>query len=147
MALKSAGSSPAFPIIQYNHYSYVVNHFNILNSKRLKSKKILYNKKTIKLVKVLHNYGIISYFTILKSSNSNQYINFSSPYYNNFTYFSSIRLVSTPSKAHYISLKALRLASKSIGASIIFLETSKGIITHNEALRLSVTGRILCIIL
>lgn len=146
MALKSAGSSPAFPIIQYNQYAYVVNHFNILNSKRLKSKKIVKNKKTIKLVKSLYYNGVISNFTISKS-NDRQYVIFNSPYYGNFTYFSSIRLVSTPSRAHYISIKALKLASKSIGTSLIFLETTKGVITHIEALKFNITGRILCVVL
>jgi ribosomal protein S8 len=46
-----------------------------------------------------------------------------------------------------MSLKALKLATISIGASTIFLETSQGIITHIDALRLGITGRILCVIL
>ena len=148
MALKSAGSSPAFPIIKYNHYAYVINHYNILNSKKLKSKKILKTVKTLKLVKALHYYGIISNFLIVTSGPRNRhYITFSTPHFSNTTYFSSIRLVSTPSKAHTISINAIRLATKSMGTSLIFLETSKGIITHLDALRLNITGRILCVVL
>ena len=148
MALKSAGSSPAFPIIKYNHYAYVTNHFNILNSKRLKSKKIVKTVKTLRLVRALHRSGIISHFLLTRSNkNGRPFITFNTPYYGNSNYFSSIRLVSTPSRAHFISIKALKLASKSIGASIIFLETSSGIITHLDAMRLNITGRILCVVL
>lgn len=148
MALKSAGSSPAFPIIKYNHYAYVTNHFNILNSKKLKSKKIIKTVKTLRLVKALHKNGIISNFVITTNKyNGRSHILFNSPYYSTANFYSSIRLVSTPSRAHFMSLKALKLATISIGASTIFLETSQGIITHIDALRLGITGRILCVIL
>ena len=148
MALKSAGSSPAFPIIKYNQYAYAINHYNILNSKRLKLKKIVKTNKTLALVKALSRCGVISHFLIKKSSCSKyNLIIFNVPYYSNSNFFSSVRLVSTPSKAHYISLKALKLANKSIGTSIILLETTAGIITHIDALRLNITGRLLCVVL
>ena len=148
MALKSAGSSPAFPIIPYNHYAYVINHFNILNSKRLRNIKIIKTVKTLRLVKSLHRNGIISHFIMVRSQTNNRpFIVFDTPYYGSSSYFSCIRLVSTPSRAHFISIKALKLATKSIGNSIIFLETNSGIITHLDALRLNVTGRILCVVL
>ena len=147
MALKSAGSSPAFPNIKYNTYSYIVNHFNISNSKRLKSTTVLKTRKSLRIVTALKKYGLISIFVLNSPLNSRKTITFTTPYYSTSTYYSSIRLVSTPSKAHYISLSSLKLAAKSIGSSVIFLETSKGIISHSDALRLGVAGKLLCVIL
>lgn len=148
MALKSVGSSPAFPNIRYNQYAYVINHFNILNPKRMKSIKIIKTTGTMRLVRALHRYGVISNFIVVRSASKlREQIIFTSTQYSCSTYFGSIRLVSSPSKAHTISIKALRLASKSVGTSLIFLETNKGIITHTEALKMNVTGRILCVVL
>jgi ribosomal protein S8 len=43
-------------------------------------------------------------------------------------------------------LRALKLASLSMKSSIILLSTNKGIIDHNEAIRLRVGGTILCVL-
>ena len=54
--------------------------------------------------------------------------------------------MSTPSKKHTISLKGLNLLKKISGTSLIILETSRGIISHIDALKLGVGGLILCVV-
>jgi ribosomal protein S8 len=54
--------------------------------------------------------------------------------------------VSSPSKCYNISLKGLILATKSLGNSIIILETDKGIITHIDAIQYNIGGKLLGII-
>jgi ribosomal protein S8 len=143
------GSSPAFPILPYNAYSYVVNHFNLVNSKKQVKKTIVLTKKTLRLVTVLHSQGVINHFLIHKSTLSGvpkYYITFSPLFYKSTPFFKNVRLVTTPSRKHTISLTALRMASHSVRSSVILLSTSQGIIPHTEALNLQIGGLILCIL-
>ena len=66
--------------------------------------------------------------------------------YKKSPFFKSIRLVSTPSKAFTIKLSTLRVLQPSLGQSLMILETTNGLITHREALKLKISGRILCVI-
>lgn len=145
----SVGSSPAFPTTPYNAYSYVVNHFNLLNSKKQVKKTIMLTKKTIRLVNVLHSQGVINHFLVHKNISGQvpaYYITFSPLFYKSVPFFRNVRLVTTPSRKHTISLKALRLVSPSVRSSVILLSTSQGIIPHSEALSLRIGGLILCIL-
>ena len=45
-----------------------------------------------------------------------------------------------------IKYKSLRILERSIGETILILETNKGIITHKEASNLKIGGKILCIL-
>ena len=143
------GSSPAFPITPYNAYSYVVNHFNLVNSKKQVKKTIILTKKTLRLVKVLHSQGVINHFLIHKNVSLGvpaYYITFSPLFYKSIPFFRSVRLVTTPSRKHTVSLSALRLVVPSVRSSVILLSTSRGIIPHTEALALKIGGLILCIL-
>lgn len=51
--------------------------------------------------------------------------------------------MSTPSKRFNVKLKTLKIMDISIGKSLIILETSRGFITHKEALRLGISGKLL----
>jgi ribosomal protein S8 len=129
-----------------NRYTYVISHFNILNSKKLKYKKILNTKKTLELIQVLHSQGVLASYTILPSTNKNiSYIYFAAIYFKHLPFYSTLRLVSTASKKHYISLSALKLLTKSIGNSLVIMQTSKGLLSHKEALNLNLGGVVLCI--
>jgi len=66
--------------------------------------------------------------------------------YKKLPFFKHLRLVSTPSKAFTIRLTTLRILDKSIGQTIIILETSHGLLLHKAALKKQVSGRILCVI-
>jgi len=57
-----------------------------------------------------------------------------------------MQLISTISKKFTISVKALTILDKSLKNSILLIETSRGIITHKEALRRHLGGLLLCLI-
>ena len=67
-------------------------------------------------------------------------------FYKNMSFFRKIKLVSTPSKRFNLKLRTLQILSKSLGETILILETSSGIITHIDALKLKIGGKILLVI-
>ena len=140
--------------IKYNSYAYVVNHLNLAMSRKQLSIKIKYTKKTITLVKALYTIGYISNYVITKNNkivdtktkldSYSTYITLSVVYFKNTSFFKSLRLVSTPSRRHTITLRGLQLVTLSIKSSVIVLSTPHGIIDHREAIRLKTGGLILC---
>ena len=154
------GSSPTFPKIPYNTFAYTINHINIALSKKQFYSSIILTKNSLCLIKALYKTSYINNYIIInkhsfynpeqhklcnKKSNR-RLIRFSILYFKNKSFFKSIRLVSTPSRKHTISLHALKMASLSMKSSIILLSTNKGIIDHNEAIRLKIGGAILCVL-
>lgn len=67
-------------------------------------------------------------------------------FYKRSPFFKGVRLISTPSKAFTIKITTLNILNKSLGNTILLLETSRGIITHGEALKFHIGGRLLCVI-
>lgn len=143
----SVGSNPAFPImnIPYESNAYVTNHLNIAISRKLLRIRIVYAKSTIKLVKILFSIGVIKNFTVVKSVRG-YYIWLTPFFYKGVCFFKSLRLISTSSKKFYITYRALRLLSRSVGSSIYIVSTSKGLMTHYECLRCKIGGILLCAI-
>jgi len=66
-------------------------------------------------------------------------------FFKNTPFFKSLRLVSTPSKKHVTTLKALGVINQSIKSSVLILSTPYGIVDHKEALKMGTGGTILCI--
>jgi ribosomal protein S8 len=106
---------------------------------------VKYTNKTLKLVNTLYLNRIIQGY-IIDTANKAKYITFNPHYYRGIPYFSHFKVVSTPSKPQTISSKALSISTKSIGKSLIILETDKGIITHTEAIKYNIGGRVLGVI-
>ena len=141
------GSIPMFPKMYFNSYAYVISHYNILSSRKQPSIKIRLTKKTLNLIKIMYNVGAIKSYIIIKSSlNSKNYIRFSSSFYKNVPFFKDVKLVSTPSKKHTVTLKGLRLLSKMVGSSVIIISTSKGLFTHKKAIDRNLGGLIVCVL-
>lgn len=133
----------------YYTNAYVINHLNILLSRKQKYIEIILTKKTLRLVKSLYKNSIIKNYIIVEKTykdKKTKCIRFNGLFFRNESFFKSARLVSTPSRKHTISLRALNLAKRAVGTSIIILETSKGIMSHLDALKLGVGGLILCVV-
>jgi len=139
-----------FPTLFLNSYVYLVNHINFLNTQKLLKTKIRFNKKIFLLLKSLNTIGCVSKFNLVKSQKAKsirlKYIYISVPIYKTTPFFKSIRLISTSSKKHYVSLSAIQLLLNTLKSSIIILSTSYGIITHKEAIAKKTGGLLLCII-
>ena len=107
------------------------------------------NRKSLRLIKTLHSIGCVNKFLLTSQTKKGlhlSYVHLSIPFYKNTPFFKSIRLISTPSKRHRLSLSSLSLLNKTLKASVLILSTDKGIITHHEALKFKVGGLALCVV-
>ena len=146
MDLNSEGSNPSSPIIYHSPYAYLIAHINLAFKSNKRIHRILCTKKILKLVKVLQQQGCLTYLLLNQSNVTKRYLLFTPYYYRQTTFFKYIRLISTISKKFTISFRALVVISKSLKNSLLLLETSKGIVTHKEALKLHIGGFLLCIL-
>ena len=141
------GSSPMFPSIPYNSYAFIINHINLLNTQKVLKIKVKINKKIITVLKAFSSIGCVNNFKIVNNKcRKKSFAHISVPFYKNTPFFKSIRLVSTGSKKHYLSFKALTLVAPTLNSSVMFLSTNHGIINHREALSKKVGGLVLYII-
>ena len=142
---KECRFEPCVSKVYYNTNSYVSNHFNILNSKKMPRVTITFTKKSHSVVKLLYSMRIIQGYMLVYKNNT-KFIVFNSYHYRGVPYFTHFKLISTSSKPCSISLKALKTVNKSIGNSIIILETDKGIVSHEDAISYKIGGRLLGVI-
>ena len=135
---------PRFQNIKYNHYAFLINHINIILSKKKKSISLQYNKKILHLSKLLRELGFIKFY-IYKSGFS-KLLKLTVFLYKSSTFFSLFRQVTTPSKKFTIGIKSLLVLTQSIGNSVIIIESTYGLITHRKAIQLGIGGIILCVL-
>ena len=149
MGLGSAGSSPVSSNISYDSYYYSLNHINLTIGKKIPQTTITYTKKTHQIIYLFYKLGCVNNFFIHFNSYGVQpvkLITFSIFFYKNSPFFKSVRLISSPARKYSITYKALKIASQSLGMSILVISTNKGLLTHHDALRARVGGFILAII-
>lgn len=152
------GFDPRVSNIPYNTYAYVVNHLNLAVSRKKLFIKIKYTRKTLELVKALFKIGYVSNYSIIKANtptkltssyalydSQNTHIFINLVFFKNTPFFKSLRLVTTPSKKHVTTLKALSVINLSIKSSVLILSTPYGIVDHKEAIKMGTGGTILCI--
>ena len=139
------GFDPRVSNIRYNSYAYVINHLNLAISRKQLRVKIKHTKKTLELVKVLHRIGYLNNFSVVVTHDKTSYIYMSPSFFKNTPFFKSLRLVSTPSKKHFTTLKALNVINKTVNSSVLIMSTSYGILDHKEAIKIRTGGTILCI--
>lgn len=130
--------------MRYNSYAFLINHVNLLSTSKKRSLIILFNRKVLKLAYLLKSVGCLNSILIL--SKSKKLIKISPFFYKGRAFHKGIRLISTPTRSFSVKLKTLKLISKSLGNSILILETSRGLLTHTIALKLNISGKLLCIL-
>lgn len=138
------GSSPMFPRVRSDQYSFLINHINIVVSKKQRSITFRCGKKSLRLAFILRKLGLLNF--IIYKKGFLKLIKITTFLYRGRAFFSSLRQVTTPSKKFSIKLKSLRILSQSVGESIVLVETSLGIVTHAKAIELGVGGKILCVL-
>ena len=132
-----------------NKPAYIQNHISFALSQQNPITKLKYTKKTFLIIKILQSIGCIHRFllkNIFTNRQRKKYILMSILLYKNTPFFKSFRLLSTPTKQYNITYKALKLLRLSIGTSTIILSTSKGLLSHKQALYYKVGGQLLYII-
>ena len=133
-------------MLPYNVNAFLVNHINFTLISKQRWCFLRCSKKMIKILRLLKKIGLINSFLIFKSTSNFQFVKISPFLYKKSTFFKGIKLISTPSKQFNIKLKTLKILNQSLGETILILETSKGYITHYEALKKQLSGKLLFII-
>ena len=118
-------------------------------SRKSAKTQIRFTRKVYPLIKLLYEIGCIRHFVVTKRSVKNTvyyFITFSTVFYRNTLFFKDVTLISTPSKRHTISLKALRTVNTHLKASVLIISTPYGLVTHMDALKLNTGGLLVAII-
>lgn len=139
----SMGSNPMFPTIKYNDsFSYVINHLNIATSHKKLSINIIYTKKNLYFLNVLKKNALLQNYYVF-SINNKLFIKVFPFYFKNLSIMKSFKLVSSPSRKFYVSLKSLSILKNRMGGSIYLLSTPKGVLNIDQAIKLKVGGFLL----
>lgn len=90
--------------------------------------------------------GVITFPYIVRVHPLYSFVKISPLRYKDTTVYRNVRLVSTPSKYFAIRLKTLQTIQHALGDSRIILETSRGFISNQDALKFKLGGRVLLVI-
>lgn len=104
---------------------------------------VLYTKKIFQFLLILNSLCYVNFFLLLTRKKKNQsklFLKIYPFFYKNILLFQKIKIISKPTKSFFISLKALKLISKRSDRTVILLSTSKGILTHSQALDRRISG-------
>lgn len=123
--------------------AHIQNQISFATSQINPITQINHSKYNLNIVKILNKVGLIHRFYINNFSKSIYITLF---YYNYIPFFKSFRILSTSTKVYNISYKALKLMSLSIGTSTLIISSSKGLITHQNALKYKIGGKLLFLI-
>ncbi len=127
----------------YNYsLSYVLNLININRSKKTLCFFIIFTKKNYNIVKVLKRFNIIHDFKLIRKNNFN-FIKINLFFYKNKNVCYNIKAISRPAKMFTISYNSLLLLNKKSGSSVFLISTDKGILSHQEAIKLKTGGVLL----
>ena len=125
----------------------VTNCISLINEIELNAKKknlffnCLLTKKKLRLIKLLKNKAIVKNYTRLKFN-----LYRISLVYSRQTFLVRQKLFFPKKKIQLtLSLQALKKLTFNLKSSFLILETTKGLITHNEALKLRLGGSLFLI--
>ena len=136
----SMGSNPVFPTILYNYnISYLINSININKIQKNLYFYIFFTRKNIYFLNFLKNFNFIHKYVLVKK-NGLTFLKIYIYYYKNKSTCSTFKLLSKPSKRFLISYKALKLLHKRSGCSIYLISTSKGLLSHHDAIKNKIGG-------
>lgn len=124
-------------------YGYAINHVSMAAAHKTIKAVALYSRKTLALYKVLFRLGALHNYHIYLDQNNKKYIAVYPAFYKKIPLIKNLRLISTPSNAIYVSVKALKLILCRSGGSSFLIDTSHGILTHSEAINQNVGGVLL----
>jgi len=130
-----------FPIMNTHHnsISYFLNHFKIATSKKNLYFDIYITTRSLTIFHVFYKLNLIRRYSKLTKNQYRVYPSYT------LSRATSRKIKTYLKSSHYLtlSLHVLKLLNLNLPSSYIILETSKGIITHKEAIKYKVGGRLL----
>lgn len=142
MGLDSIGSSPMFPNILMMNYVFFSNHLKIAIAQRNFCFNVHVNEKVLKFIHIFRKLNIIRRLIKLGPKTYRIYI----PWYNNHPRLKSLKFYSLGAHPLRLSHASLLLLNTHTHNSHIILSTSRGLLTHREALKYHLGGILICIV-
>ena len=133
--------------MESSQYLHLISQLKINTAKRNFFFKICLGSKNLEMVNLLLQKGLIRRFYKLHKMGFEKHLYLIYPNYTRLINTNQ-RLVLFARNADHITLTthALRLLAKGCGSSNFVLKTDKGLLTHQEALRLNTGGILICFI-
>lgn len=142
MGLDSIGSSPMFPIMLIMNYTYFSNHLKMAIARRCFVFTVVVNEKVLCLIRMFLKLKIIRRVERLAPKRYRIYIKWQ----NNHTNLHSLVFYSLAAHPLRLTHSALVVLNTHTFGSTIVLSTTRGLITHREALKYRLGGIIICIV-
>lgn len=124
------------------NYTFFINHLKINIAKKRYFFDVLTNAKILNLINVLYRINVVRRFVRLRGNKYRIYLTWFDKHSNPFT-------LKTVNRSHnFVRIKArsLKILANHTLTSHLILSTSKGLITHQEALKHKVGGFLICTI-
>ena len=119
----------------------LISLINLITRSKRRNIKVHVSKNTSKIIKLLASTGALTY---IQTSCRQFYISINK--YKLIPFFSQFKLISSKNKSTYITLNGLKRIRTALGSSQLIIETSKGLITHTEAIKIGTGGKVLILI-
>jgi len=136
------GSIPMFPNMTQSDLIKFYSLFNI----SLKNKKLFFlitlSPKFLILATFFKKLGLIKNFLILNKFSKVKILKISFFFIKSLPIVNYIRLISTSSKIYIISYASLRLLTKKTKNSLFLISTSRGLLNHNDAIKIKTGGQV-----
>lgn len=125
----------------YNHaYSYLINHIKINSAKKKLSFMLPFTRKIFQLLLVIKTEGFVSRYVVYKNKNGKKLVKIYLLFYRLTSLAKSFKMLSTPSKFHFISYSALRMVNKKLSNTVFVISTPRGLMPHSLALQQKIGG-------
>ena len=132
-----------FPIfMQKLDYINFINHYKISVAQHTFFFIVRQTPQISQILNVFQKLGLVRRFVRV----NNRFYRVYPTWAFNRNYLHNIKVHSHPKNHLRIKLNALWVLKQSIGSSTILLNTTKGILTHREALKYRLGGHLLCVI-
>lgn len=125
------------------NYNYFITHLKLNISRRSFFFDIYINNKLISFLKVLYELNVIRRFSKLTPKKYRIFLFWR----NNSVNTTTIKLYNRSSNRIQLHLNALRVLTQQTYNTNLILSTSKGILTHQQAIKANVGGFLICSIL
>ena len=127
-------------LILNNSYTYVISHLKLGLARKAFFFPLFLTKPVLNLLRVFKKLNLIRRFQVMKNATCRVF-----PTYNkSLLPISVLKHYYRLNRPIYLKVQALKLLNLSLKQSTFILETSKGLLTHNEALQCRVGGVLVC---
>lgn len=97
--------------------------------------EIKFSKSNFQILKLFKTLNLVNKILLIKKKNNDLYILIHLYYFKTLSVGTNFKILSTPSKSFYISLKALKLLSKRTGNSIFLISNSQNMADHPSIIK------------